>query len=306
MNYFLGRNLLPKLLAVLIALIVWVFVMNEQNPPLEGTFQVALSSRNLSEQMTVMEAPESVKVKVRGLRNAIAGASGKDFRATVDLKGMKTGQYNLPVSVTLPGGYELVEVVPDKVSITIESVRSRRFTVEPRLTGPIVGQMVLGKVEVRPSTTTVTGPQSLLDSVAKVLASVELRDQTATFSLNSKLILLGQDGSEVKGLTVEPSQVTVSGTLESGIVSRTVDVKTVLTGNLPDGILLRKVFTEPVKVELKGTKEVLDKIDSVVTEPVVLTGITKDVTKEVALQLQQGVTVDRKTVLVRITVGQGP
>ena len=47
MNYFLGRNLLPKLLAVLVALILWVFVMNEQNPPVEGTFQVSLTDRKL-------------------------------------------------------------------------------------------------------------------------------------------------------------------------------------------------------------------------------------------------------------------
>ena len=63
MNYFVGRNLVPKLLAVLVALVIWVFVMNEQNPPLDGTFQVALSSRNLAEDMLVVEAPTTVRSK---------------------------------------------------------------------------------------------------------------------------------------------------------------------------------------------------------------------------------------------------
>ena len=306
MNYFLGRNLLPKLLAVLVALIVWTFVMNEQNPPVEGTFQVALSTRNLSEKMVVMEAPETVRVKVRGLRNAIAGAAVKEFRATVDLKGMATGQYNLPVAVALPGGYELVEVTPDKVTVKIEAVRSRQFSILPRLSGPIASQMVIGKVEVKPAVTTITGPQSVLDSIDKVVAPLEIREQTPAFSITSKLVLLGPNGAEMKSLTVEPSQVTVSGNLESGAVIKTVDIKTVLIGNLPDGVLLRKIFTEPLKIELKGPKEALDKIAAVVTEPVSLTGVTKDVTREVPLQLPPGVTADRKTVMVRITVGQGP
>ncbi|MBP2666053.1 MAG: cdaR [Firmicutes bacterium] len=306
MNYFLGRNLLPKLLAVLVALIVWVFVMNEQNPPVEGTFQVTLSSRNLSEKMVVMEAPETVKIKLRGLRNAIAGAAVKEFRATVDLKGMSTGQYNLPVNVVLPRGYELLEVLPDKVTIRIEALRSRHFTVEPRLSGPIASQMVLGKVEVRPAVTTVTGPQSLIDSIDKVLAPLDIKEQAASFSLTSKLVLLGPDGNELKSLTVEPSQVNVSGNLESGSVNKTVDVKPVLIGNLPDGILLRKVFTEPVKIGLSGPKEIIDKLDSITTVPISLTGITKEVTKEVPLQLPAGVTAVRKTVVVRISVGQGP
>lgn len=306
MNYFLGRNLLPKLLAVLVALILWVFVMNEQNPPVEGTFQVSLTNRNLSGKLVVMEAPETVRVKVRGLRNAIAGAAGRNFQAYVDLKGLAPGQYNLPVLVQLPTGYELVEVVPDKVDIILEAVQSRQFPVEPRLTGPIVGQMTLGKVEITPKVVTITGPQSILDSIGKVLAPVEIRDRTPAFAQDAKLFIAGIDGNELKTLKVEPTQVKVSGVLESGTITKTVDVKTVLTGNLPEGVLLRRVFTEPAKVELRGPKEILDRLTAVSTEPVPLAGITKDVTREVPLQLQPGITVARKTVMVRITVGQGP
>ena len=306
MNYFLGRNLLPKLLAVLVALILWVFVMNEQNPPVEGTFQVSLTNRNLSGKLVVMEAPETVRVKVRGLRNAIAGAAGRNFQAYVDLKGLAPGQYNLPVLVQLPPGYELVEVVPDKVDIILEAVQCRQFPVEPRLTGPIVGQMTLGKVEITPKVVTITGPQSILDSIGKVLAPVEIRDRTPAFAQDAKLFIAGIDGNELKTLKVEPTQVKVSGVLESGTITKTVDVKTVLTGNLPEGVLLRRVFTEPAKVELRGPKEILDRLTAVSTEPVPLAGITKDVTREVPLQLQPGITVARKTVMVRITVGQGP
>ena len=306
MNYFLGRNLLPKLLAVLVALILWVFVMNEQNPPVEGTFQVSLTNRNLSGKLVVMEAPETVRVKVRGLRNAIAGAAGRNFQAYVDLKGLAPGQYNLPVLVQLPPGYELVEVVPDKVDIILEAVQSRQFPVEPRLTGPIVGQMTLGKVEITPKVVTITGPQSILDSIGKVLAPVEIRDRTPAFVLEAKLFIAGVDGTELKSLKVEPGQVKVSGVLEPGTITKTVDVKTVLTGNLPEGVLLRRVFTEPAKVELRGPKAILDRLTAVSTEPVALTGITKDITREVPLQLQPGITVARKTVMVRITVGQGP
>ena len=306
MNYFLGRNLLPKLLAILVALILWIFVMNEQNPPVEGTFQVSLTNRNLSGKLVVMEAPETVRVKVRGLRNAIAGAAGRNFQAYVDLKGLAPGQYNLPVLVQLPPGYELVEVVPDKVDIILEAVQSRQFPVEPRLTGPIVGQMTLGKVEITPKVVTITGPQSILDSIGKVLAPVEIRDRTPAFAQDAKLFIAGIDGNELKTLKVEPTQVKVSGVLEPGTITKTVDVKTVLTGNLPEGVLLRRVFTEPAKVELRGPKEILDRLTAVSTEPVPLAGITKDVTREVPLQLQPGITVARKTVMVRITVGQGP
>ena len=90
------------------------------------------------------------------------------------------------------------------------------------------------------------------------------------------------------------------------MISRLVEVKTVLSGNLPTGTLLRRVFTEPAKIEIKGPKEIVDRIGAVATEPVSLEGIARDVTREVPLQLQPGLTADKKTVMVRITVGQGP
>ena len=306
MNYFLGRNLLPKLLAVLVALIVWVFVMNEQNPPQEGTFQVALESRNLAGNMIVQEAPLTVRIKVRGTRNAIAGASAKDFRATVDLKELSIGQYNLPVAVSAPSGYELIEISPDKVKVKLDAVRSKQFNVEARLSGPLVGEMVLGQVDIKPSSVKITGPKSLLDTVDRVVAPVEIRGRTPAFSVDSRLVLLDVEGNEVKNLKVEPSQISITGNLEGGTVSRQVEVKTVLAGNLTVGTVLRKVFVEPGKIEIKGPKEIVDRIDAVSTEPILLTGVTKDVTREVLLQIQPGATVERKTVMVRITVGQGP
>jgi YbbR domain-containing protein len=306
MNYFLGRNLAPKLVAVLVALVVWIFVMNEQNPPLEGSFQVALSSRNLAEETIVLEAPATVRVKVRGLRNAIAGAAGRDFKATVDLKDLEAGQYNLPVSVTLPGGYDLVEVTPDKVAIKLDAIRTKRFTVEARLSGPMVGELMLGQVQINPETTMVTGPQSLLANAERVLAPVEIRDRTPNFSQEARLVVLGSDGHEMKNIKLDPTKVTIAGILQQGTISRQVEVKTVLSGNLPDGILLGKVFTEPSKIEVKGSKEVLDLIAAVSTEPIPLTGISRDVTREVPLQLQPGVTAEKKSVMVRITVGKGP
>lgn len=306
MNYFTGRNLVPKLVAVVVALVVWVFVMNEQNPPLEGSFQVALSSRNLAEDMIVLESPATVRVKVRGLRNAIAGAAGKDFKATVDLKELAAGQYNLPVSVSTPGGYDLVEVMPDKVAIKLDAIRAKGFTVEARLSGPMVGEFVLGQVEIQPELATVTGPQSQLDTVSKVVAPIEIHGRTPVFSQETRLVVLGTDGHEMKNVKLEPTKVIIAGKLEPGTVSRQVEVKTVLSGNLPQGILLRRVFTEPTKIEIKGSKELLDSITAISTEPIPLADISKDITKEVVLQLQSGITAEKTTVMVRITVGQGP
>ena len=47
------RNLAAKILCFLVALVLWGYVMNDQNPSIEGTFSVPL---------TIMNAPEGYKV----------------------------------------------------------------------------------------------------------------------------------------------------------------------------------------------------------------------------------------------------
>lgn len=305
MKEFLSRNLTPKLLAVVIALTVWIFVMNEQNPPVEGSFQVKLTQQNIAENVMVAEAPESVRIKVRAVRNAMAGAGGKDFRATVDLADLAAGQYNLPVTVNLPAGFELLEVNPGKVPIKLEIMRTKKLAVEVRLVGPTAGILAIDKAVVQPATVMVAGARGLVDSIAKAVVLVQVKNGVTDFTAESRVVLLGADGQEIKTVQADPPQVTITGVVQPGTLTRQVEVKTVLTGNLPEGTLLRKVFTEPAKVELKGPKDLLDKLDAVYTEPISLNGITKDTTKEVALQLKEGISIPRRTVMVRITVGQG-
>jgi YbbR domain-containing protein len=304
MGKFLQHNLTPKLLSLVVALILWVFVMNEQNPPIEANFQVALAQRNLAENLILTDAPEAIRIKVRAPRNLIGSTSGKDFSAFLELKGMVPGQHTLPVAFAIPSGYELVEVSPDKLQVRIDSLRSRDFPVEVRLTGPIVGEMILGRAIVEPSAISISGPRSLVDAVDRVVALAEVREKAAGFSVEAKIIILGADGKELRGLTIEPAKVKVTGQLQPGSITRAVEVKTVVSGDLPEGTLLRRVFVEPAKVEVSGPKELVDKVEALYTEPISLTGVTKDVTREVPLQVRDGVTVNRPTVMVRITVGQ--
>lgn len=304
MGKFLQHNLTPKLLSLVVALILWVFVMNEQNPPIEANFQVALAQRNLAENLILTDAPEAIRIKVRAPRNLIGSTSGKDFTAFLELKGMVPGQHTLPVGFAIPSGYELVEVSPDKLQVRVDSLRSRDFPVEVRLTGPIVGEMILGRAVVEPSAISISGPRSLVDTVDRVVALAEVREKAASFSVEAKIIILGADGKELRGLNIEPAKVKVTGQLQPGSITRAVEVKTVVSGDLPEGTLLRRVFVEPAKVEVSGPKELVDKVEALYTEPISLTGVTKDVTREVPLQVRDGVTVNRPTVMVRITVGQ--
>lgn len=73
------------------------------------------------EDMTVVISDESVTVRVKGNKEALDGLKEDDIKLKIDTKSYtEEGEYQVPVSVTLPSGCELV----DKVTVKVKLVQS--------------------------------------------------------------------------------------------------------------------------------------------------------------------------------------
>ena len=64
MNITLSKNIFAKICALLFAVFLWFFVMNEQNPPVESTFTVPLEVSNNLEGYSVDYNIENVKINI--------------------------------------------------------------------------------------------------------------------------------------------------------------------------------------------------------------------------------------------------
>lgn len=80
------------LMCVLCALVLWVYVMNEQNPITTKIFRVPLKAENLAEDMVVKDMPETVNVKISGTRSQIAALREGDIQAYVDFPMRRRGK----------------------------------------------------------------------------------------------------------------------------------------------------------------------------------------------------------------------
>lgn len=62
------KNVVMKIFAIILAIILWLYVMNEQNPPIESSFNIPLEVRNTATSNVVSDVPETVRIKIRGPR----------------------------------------------------------------------------------------------------------------------------------------------------------------------------------------------------------------------------------------------
>jgi YbbR domain-containing protein len=299
------KNITAKIVALIMAAMLWMYVMNEQNPPIETSLVIPLEIQNLAANYTVAEVPDSVRVKIRGPRNILAAITTKDFKSYLDLKGVGEGTQVVKVHTVIPASLELAEVNPDQVSIRIDTTTSRQMPVDINYTGAAQEGTVVGRAAANPMKVMVEGSKSILDTADRVVAMIDLTARNADFTAEIPLVVVNRDGKAVEGLLCNPARVNVTVIMAFGSDKKKVDVRASTFGDLATGTSLGKTIIEPDQLEIHGKKQDLEKIDFVYTDPIDLSGVNKDITKEVKLQMQEGITTVQRTVLVHIYIVAG-
>lgn len=298
------KNLTAKILALIMAVVLWVYVMNEQNPFIDTNVEVPLEVKNLSTSLSATDMPEQIRVKVRGPRSTIMMLPTEDVKAYIDVKGLSEGKNIVKVHVTVPTGLEVVEINPDKVTLRLETLVSKQVPLGVQVSGTPPKGIVFERAVPNVEKVTLHGPKNLLDTVTQAFVQVNVSEKNNDFFVKLPISPVNQNGKVVEGVHANPDFAEVKVSLTQSVVKKSVDVKVNLAGELTKGVELKQITSNPSKVEVSGSEALVEKMDAVFTEPISVTNIEKDTDIEVKLQTKEGITVDKKTVKVHISVSK--
>lgn len=306
---WLIRNLWNILLAIILAVVVWVVAVNEANPNREDTFQrVAVAFINKPADAVAYDiSATTVDITLNAPEATWAGLSARVISATVDLSAPGEELYPVKVTVLPESIRRLVRVVriePASIGVTVEPSRTVEIPVEVTLIGePPTGYRVAGFV-TQPSTVTVSGPESWVAQVKQ--AGAELSVQGASASLSQTLTLrpVDESGRPVDNVTLNPDRTALSVRIQqlTGYSNLTVFVQ--LTGTVASGYRLVEVKPTPPIVQVAGSPTTLAALPGFVsTEPIDINGAESNIVKDVLLDLPPDVAlVGQQSVRVNIAI----
>ena len=300
------RNLVAKIIALLAAVILWSYVMNDQNPATDSTFTVQLTALNAPDGYKSSYDNEKIKLKVKAPRSLFINLNEKDFKAYVDLKGLDAGTHQVDVKTSLPQGMELVEADPEQVMVTLDRIVSRKIKAEFIVSGAAGPDATVAHVKPDVEYVTIEGPESAVQTVSRVIGYVGLSGNTNDFQLQVPLTAINSDGREVSGVTVTPGNASVTVQMARGLNKKIVLIQPQVKQDLGEDYELVKVSTDPAKIEIAGDAKALAAMNSVSTEEISLADVKKTTDKAVRLTLPEGVTVTNQTVNVHIEVRAKP
>ena len=285
-----------KVFALIIAIVLWSYVMSEVNPVMTEEFRNVkvniLNEASLEREGIVILEPENIdnidiKVTISGRRSDIIRVSAEDIIVQVDLSGYGTGEVKVPIYVQVPVGVTLKDYAPKEILFKFDKIVGRERPVTVETIGELPEGYVLGTPTVKPQSVVVEGPSTWLKSLSKVVATVDVSNITdEDINVTVPVKLVDDEGNDVRGISTKQNSVDV--TIPVFRVKR-VPIEMETVNQLPDGYEIVDLKLNPSYIDIVGKKEVLDRVESISTLPIDIRELMKNKSMPVELVIPEGV-----------------
>ncbi len=297
------NNRALKLVALAIAIVLWLYVGIEQDPISQRTYNVPITVENLSADKVATVSKERVNVKVMGRETRLDGITSEDFKAYVDLSDAKTGDSEAEVHVSLPNEVYFAKLDPSHVNVYVEQREGETMNVDIVRTGMLPDGITIEDMSVEPQNVFVSGNEDALAMVAKAGVAVELDDVYSDSKKDVPVQLYDYEGNIIEPgeLKVYPEQVTLNIKVNEADIQKSVPIQAELVGSLSEGVQVDSVTVDPQTAMVEGLPKDLAKITEIKTEPIDLSGIKETTSFTVKLVGKQLRDIQKVTVTVNVS-----
>lgn len=270
----LMNNFGLKILAFLSAVLLWLLVVNIDNPITDQTYNnipvtvvnaEVLANGSSKKTFQIVDDTQTVSVTVRAKRSVLSKIEPDDIVAVADMKELAL-ESQIPIQVTVKNHeYREAFSTPRNLQIKLENEETKKFPIVPKTTGTVRDGYVLGDITAEPEKVSIRGPKSVIDQINRVEATVNVSGLSEDSVLQSELVLYDQDNNEI-------AQKLLATNLGTPGVS--INVKLLRTKNVPvtfdtskleaaEGYEVAGITYEPQKINVSGEKEVLESVSEI-------------------------------------------
>lgn len=294
---------LPKLLCLIAACALWVYVMNEQNPQVENTYTVPVETRNLDRSLVATNVPSTVKVKVRMARSDMIYMRSDNIKAYVDLSGMTDGDYpNTPILVSVPGDESVVSVSPKTFDLNIDTYAVKTLPANVQIFGTPETNFSVESNKATPDTITIAGSSTMVAKADRAVVSVNIAGKEKSFAEFDSVNILDADGNTVTGLDIMPSQVKVTVKMKEETKLGNLPIKIETKGEPAKGYKVGKITVTPPVATLTAPISFFAANRTLDLDPIDVTGASSDIHQVVNVNVPSGGSVAMPKVTVDVEI----
>jgi YbbR domain-containing protein len=181
-----------KVLAVILAVFVW-FLARKSGEPIQMSFYAPVVFKNVSPEFQVTSDPPQVNIVVH--TNSRDSFNPQEIQAVLDLDKAQEGILSYVLTenhILSPVKVEITRIHPSQITVRIEELIEKSFSIKPRYQGTPKKGYLLGDIKIVPDTLTMRGPRSVLEKMEHISAhEIELEGLNESTTMRVDLDLPG-------------------------------------------------------------------------------------------------------------------
>ena len=307
----LTDNLSLKIMSVAIAIVVWLIVVNIDNPVGTNYYTITdvelinkeyvESSDTIGKMCMPEENQDSVKVAITASKKVRDRIRLSDITAVADLQqavSLDTDPVMVPITVTCLASGVLpsdIKVTPQNLTVNLDEKETQEFVVNVSKGDTKPGtDYEVGSLTASPEKIRITGPKTLVNKIDKVNATIALDGNTEDYTQEVNLTIYDKNQealseSEMNSLRIE-NNAKVVVTAKLWKIRTGVKIAAGYVGTPAGGYQVGSVKTVPDTISVAGNTEGLESLsenDNMITIPadrIDISGESKDVERKISLK----------------------
>ena len=292
MKQTLMKNFGLKLISLLLAIISWIVIINIQDPVEKGKF-TDIPVQIINEEMVqekdkipVTIEGDKVDVVVEARRSILDNLTQKDFKAIADFSKISFMDA-VPIEISLPAYSEkevsIIRGNDQVLKLILDDYVKKSFTFEIRMQGEAAEGYIAGEAIVSPNVIQISGAATVVSKVKEVVLDIVLKEDYSDFvaEASPKVYDMNGDLMDISELELSVDKVTVNVPI---LHTKTVKLKIVPTGTLPENYEIVETLIAPETVTIAGSSADIAKISQLYRLEIDVTDLTGKIERNIAIE----------------------
>lgn len=296
MTWFKKYDVLTKFISVLIAAVLWFYVVSVNNfdkevrfkdltPSFSGVDEILASSN-----LTVVGS-YTVDIDVSASRENMMALNKSDIKVVVDVSNVTSvGTYELPYTVSLPSSaYTVRNKNPQKLSVKFDEENIKVVPVKLPAEMNVADGYVIDQnsVAITPRELRITGLQENIDKISYVEILIKQKELKATVSGEMEYVFLDVEGKvvDIENITVDYDSVSASIPV---LKTKEIPLHLEINGSEDMKKYINYSIT-PEKMLVAGEEAVIDQLASIIAGSINISDISSGMEKTFTVTPPEGI-----------------
>lgn len=294
MKNLIFRNWTLKLTSVVCAVVLWITIYSVIDPQKSTAMYnvpvTLLNTEVITERNQVYEILSGTdvirRISLQSTSSVIDSLNDSDIHVEADFSKMKLdGTVELKIYSDRHNDAITFNSSSWEMKVAVEDRKERFLSLESSLIGKPADGYMIGTTKLAQNRISISGAESLVNSVDKAVAVVDIEDTTGNILSYADIVLLDKNGKEVGKEKLNLSMEAVSTSVEI-LSTKLVPVTYKQSGEAAEGYFATgEVIGEVNELVIAGQETVLAKVNEIVVSGDVMSveGAEADVVKTIDL-----------------------